>query len=153
MSYCAEYVRNAVDRAVADLISRDAHLLAADCSERSLTHQLARHLSRYFEDFDVDCEYNRDGFDVKKLQLSAREVCDDELDAVTVFPDIIVHIRGRSNKNLLVIEVKKASSSISATYDIAKLHAFKDQLFYSHAVHLVVGYKRDGTFVSQQLWQ
>jgi hypothetical protein len=50
---------------LADLISRDAHLIVANCRERSLTHQWAGDRSSYFEKYDVDCEYKRNGFEVK----------------------------------------------------------------------------------------
>jgi hypothetical protein len=150
-----EAVRAAVRDSLADLIAVDQHLLDADCSERSVTHQLAVHLSRRFPDYNVDCEYNRDGFDVKRLQLSEREVHvgDDALDAVTVFPDVVVHIRGTNDANLLVVEVKKASSTVDHAYDIEKLSAFKAQLHYRYAVHIVIGYRRDGRLVNQQEWQ
>ncbi|HJV81342.1 hypothetical protein [Noviherbaspirillum sp.] len=150
-----ESVRAAVNAALGELIKVDDHLLHVDCSERSITHQLAVHLSKHFPGYHVDCEYNRDGFNVKKLQLAEREVpvADDALDAVTVFPDVIVHIRGTQEKNLLVVEVKKASSMVSHEYDIEKLKAFKEQLGYAYAVHIVVGYSRDGKLVSEQEWQ
>jgi hypothetical protein len=153
MVHSEEFVRASVARATLELISTDSQLLDADCSERSITHQLAIHLSKHFDAYHVHCEYNRDGFEVKKLQLVERAVCDDELDAVTVFPDIIVHVRGTPDENLLVVEVKKASSSVNCAYDIAKLQAFKSQLLYNFAVHIVIGYKRERTLVNQQFRQ
>lgn len=153
MPHSEEYVRKAVESAILELISADSLLLDANCSERSITHQLATHLSKHFTGYHVDCEYNRDGFEVKKLQLDERTVRVDLLDAITVFPDIIVHVRGTSDANLLVVEVKKASSSVNNSYDIAKLQAFKTQLLYDFAVHVVIGYKRDGSFVNRQSWQ
>jgi hypothetical protein len=149
-------VRAALDRVIRQLIQTDHHLLDADCSERSVTHQLAVHLSAEFPHYNVDCEYNRDGFDVKRLQLNERQVRvgDDELDAVTVFPDIVVHRRGSSEHNLLVIEVKKAASRPELTeYDLLKLNAFKAELGYLHAAHIVLGYLRNQDFVSEVAWQ
>ena len=142
-----------VQAAIDALCSRDMHLLDADASERSLTHQLAIHLARHFPDHHVDCEYNRDGFSVKKLKLTARRVNADSLDAVTVFPDIIVHVRGCQDRNLLVVEMKKPSSLVNHDYDIQKLRAFKNELNYTFAVHLVLGYGKDGKFIRQTNWQ
>lgn len=148
-------VHRAVVAALDELIAADHHLLQVDSSERSFTHQLAVHLSRHFPHYHVDCEYNRDGFEVKKLQLAERAVMvdDDALDAVTVFPDVIVHVRGTQESNLLVIEAKKASSAADHDYDICKLNAFKMQLGYTYAVHVVIGYDRNGKLVNQQNWQ
>lgn len=121
------------------LCERDLHLLNVDASERSMTHRLAVHLIEQFPDHDIDCEYNRDGFDVKRLELAERAAKDDDVEAVTVFPDIVVHRRGHNDDNLLVIEVKKRGSKISADYDLEKLRAFKAGLAYRHAVHLTIG--------------
>ena len=86
-------VHTALNQAIEKLLEMDHHLLDADASERSLSHRLAVHMIDRFPDYEIDCEYNRDGFDVKKLTLAGRDVYDTELDAVTVFPDIIVHKR------------------------------------------------------------
>lgn len=130
----------------------ELHLLRTDASERSMTHRLALHLTPLFPDFDVDCEYNRDGFDVKRLELHERPAKDDDTEAVTVFPDIVVHRRGQSDANLLVIEVKKAGAAIRADYDMLKLRAFKLELKYSHAVHLTLGLGADGTPLTKVTW-
>jgi hypothetical protein len=136
-------------------VSADHLLLEAGCSERSLTHQLAVHLARRFPIHHVDCEYNRDGFNVKKLELEKREVHvdDNALDAVTVLTDVVVLVRGRTENNLLVMEVKKASSPPDHSYDINKLRAFKGSLDFMFAAHLVLGFKRDGTFIKRLIWQ
>lgn len=139
--------------AVDDLCSLDEYLLAADVSERSLSHMLAVRLWVRLPNFDIDCEYNRDGFSTKKLMLSDRTTQDDALDAVTVFPDIVVHKRGRQDHNLLVLEMKKAASSVSHDYDIEKLVAFKNELQYRYAAHIVIGYTRAGLFVREVKWQ
>ena len=146
-------VHAAVQTAIESLSANDKHLLEADASERSLSHMLAVYLVSSFPDFHVDCEYNRDGFNVKKLMLSERCVKDDELEAVTVFPDIIIHKRGSQDQNLLVLEMKKASSSVDHAYDIAKLSAFKTELKYLFAVHVVIGFRKNGQFVREVKWQ
>jgi hypothetical protein len=151
-----DHVSAAIDRALNQLIRADDHLLDTDCSERSVTHQLAVYLAAEFPGYNVDCEYNRDGFDVKRLKLSERQVrvSDDELDAVTVFPDIVVHRRGTNEYNLLVIELKKAASKPELTgYDILKLRAFKAELGYSYAAHIVLGYLRNHDLVHEVAWQ
>ena len=91
-------------------------------------------------DYDIDCEYNRNIGDIKKInmleakwfELNNRSVIaeDDMLSEIlvekTVFPDIIVHKRGKPDKNLLIIEVKKSTSSVNVEFDIEKLKCYTD---------------------------
>ncbi len=145
-------VQGSLEQALDAFQVAELHLLRTDASERSMTHRLALHLTPLFPEFDVDCEYNRDGFDVKRLALHQRAVQDDDTEAVTVFPDIVVHRRGHNDANLLVIEVKKASSTVNADYDMLKLEAFRHELKYRHAVHLTLGLGADGTPLTRVTW-
>jgi len=145
-------IKNAIDSAIDSLIGADLYLLKVDSSERSITHRLAIHLIPHFPDFDIDCEFNRDGFDPKRLALSECNVSNEEADAVTVFPDIVVHQRGTEIRNLVAVEVKKASSVLGSDYDRRKLQAFKSDLQYKFAVHVVIGYTKDQRLVRQVEW-
>jgi len=113
--------------------------LKTDANERSLSHHLANCLSQHFPGWDIDCEYNRDGFDnAKALNLPPRtQPTSNDADTRTVFPDIIVHRRGQSGSanNLLVVEVKKSSNRDEEeyVYDRVKLRQFQTQLGYQHA--------------------
>jgi hypothetical protein len=71
-----------------------------------MSHRIAIYLEQEMLSYDVDCEYNRDGFDVKRLQLASCPTSADNDEAVTVFPDIIVHRRGNNDHNLLVVEIQ-----------------------------------------------
>lgn len=64
-------------------------------SELSISHKLGHYLSLCIDEYEVDCEYNRDLADPKKNKT-------DEL----IRPDIIVHRRGCNSSNFVVIEVK-----------------------------------------------
>ena len=48
-----------------------------------------------FYGYNLDCEYNRNGSDPKRLIVGDR-----------IFPDLILHRRGNNDGNLLVIEFK-----------------------------------------------
>jgi hypothetical protein len=105
-----------------------------------MTHKFAEYLQREFPDWNVDCEYNRDG-DIPKRLLNLFQ--DDRVrpsddNAATVFPDIIVHHRGQRGEqaNLLVLEAKK--SGASDELDKFKLEEFMNdhQYNYCHAVLL-----------------
>lgn len=126
-----------VIRAIENLFENDEHLLRVDVAERAITHRLATYLEQYFEDWDVDCEYNRDGFEIKHIPDGSG---DDGEHGSKVFPDVIVHQRG-SNHNLLVIEVKKDTNKEPDSKDLGKLHGFKYDLDYHFAafVRLRVG--------------
>jgi hypothetical protein len=135
---------NKINTALSLLRKNDYHLLKEDVNERSITHKLAIYLEQQFKDWDVDCEYNRNGHDKKELDLGYEQICNDDEHAKTVFPDIIIHHRGK-DENLIVIEVKKSTSQVSKCFDIKKLIAFKKQLKYQYAMFLEIKTGRDCT--------
>jgi hypothetical protein len=128
----------AVSTAVAALFERDAFLFQVDANERSITHRLAVHMTPCFPDWHVDCEYNRDGFDPKVLHGLGGAEDPDETNGSRVYPDVVVHHRGKP-ENLLVIEVKKSTSNRSDAADLAKLRALRQQLGYQYALFLCFG--------------
>ncbi len=134
-------VSKRLDAAIAIFYNKDRYLLDAAASERSISHRLAVHLTNKFAEFDVDCEYNRDGFNVKKLAISEQntEVSSESVEAITVFPDIVIHKRGSHLDNILVIEMKKWETRGKRCFDMQKLHAFKSDLHYQFAVFLALG--------------
>jgi len=125
-----EDVRHRILNAIVNLYRYDKELLEVNANERSITHKLAEHLQREFPQWNVDCEYNRLGRDVKKLNLNFGSIQPDDLEAKTVFPDIIVHHRG-TQENLLAIEVKKAHAETN-TNDREKLLAFAQDERYRY---------------------
>jgi len=126
-----EEVTKKIVEAYNRLISKDRGILEVDANERSITHKLAEYLQIEFPDWNVDCEYNRNGVDPKKLDTFAKHVNSDDTNAVSVYPDIIIHHR-RTTENLAVIEAKKGNSRVE-DLDDAKLCAYKDELRYQFA--------------------
>jgi hypothetical protein len=122
-------------RVLSRFVEIEAFLLQADVNERAISHKLAEYLSSEFSDWDVDCEYNRDGHDnnPKRVYLEPVLVKSDDTEGTTVYPDIIVHKRGEPD-NLLAIEIKKATSQVGEERDFKKLNAYRDQLGYRHAL-------------------
>lgn len=116
-------VKEKVFSAVAYLLQNDSDLLYNDVNERSVSHKLAEFLQQQFSEWHVDCEYNRKMGEIKRLNVSFDLIKPDDTEARTVYPDIIVH-RRNTEQNLLVIEVKKASSHEPLSKDKAKLTAF-----------------------------
>jgi hypothetical protein len=128
-----EKIEQALNKALGALLERDVDILRADVNERTISHRVAGYLEPYFSGWNVDCEYNRNHDDSKRLKIRRRQVPNDDTQAQTVFPDIIVHKRG-TDENLLVIEMKKTTSQETDDLDLHKLKAFRDQLGYKFAV-------------------
>ena len=135
-----EHIDSAFNNAISQLLRSDAELLFLDINERSISHRLAIYLEPYFNDWNVDCEYNRNHDNKKQLDIQPRNIKSDDTQATTVFPDIIIHKRG-TDENLVVIEMKKTSSSEKDSYDLHKLKAFKKQLGYQFAIFLKLATK------------
>jgi len=105
-------------------LERDFDLLAFRVHERTVTHRIAVYLEEEFQNWHVDCEYNRQGIggDPKDDWIGGRR-----------FPDIIVHRRGFDD-NLLVIEAKPAwASKKSQEIDRGKLAAIAEKYGYQFA--------------------
>jgi len=98
-----EELTRKVDLAVHKFYARDSKLFDIDAAEWAVAHRIAVYLEKYFEGWNIDCEYNRVGLsgDTKRNTERAYKR-----------PDIIIHHRGMIEKehNLLVIEVKIANS-------------------------------------------
>lgn len=122
-------VKNKLREAYNLLLKNDGYLLEKDVNERSLTHKYAEYLKELFPGYNVDCEYNRDGLDPKKLIGLKEKISSDDTNGRTVYPDIIIHHRGTKN-NLVVIEAKKSKNKGN---DIKKLLEYKNQLGYDYA--------------------
>lgn len=130
-------VKLAVQTALEDLLRHDSYLLVKNVNERSISHCLAKHLQTHFPDWHIDCEYNRNHDDVKRLKLEEHPTTNFDIEGTTVFPDIIVHHRD-TDENLLVIEMKKSTSRVDSSYDIKKLNAFKNELGYEFAAFVLL---------------
>lgn len=131
----AEIVDSRIRQAISEFLKHDSPLLEFDVNERTVSHQLAIYIKSEFSDWDVDCEYNRNHDDIKRLRLPREKVDSDDTFAQTVFPDIIIHHRG-TDENLVVIEIKKSSNPQSPDRDFQKLTAFKSQLGYQYAAFI-----------------
>ena len=139
----------AVLSALECLLREDAHLLKADVNERSISHRFGMYLQSQFPKHHVDCEYNRDGIEPKRIGPIDLHPDVDDTEGKTVFPDIIVHVRGTDKKNYLVIEFKKSTSKVNRGIDRRKLTGYKRDLKYEFAlfVELTVGGQADVALV------
>ena len=127
-----------IKNAYLKLLKNDSYLLDVDANERSITHRLAIYLEDEFPDYNVDCEYNRNGAEIKRIteifnniiSQNAISITNKTGNTVSVYPDIIIHHRG-TDDNFIVIEAKKTTNNNGN--DEQKLKAYKDVLHYKHA--------------------
>jgi hypothetical protein len=91
------------------------------------------YLQAQLTNWHVDCEYNRDGIDPKRIRRLHLDPDDQDTEAKTVFPDVIVH-RRKTTENYLVIEMKKTTSTVDREADYAKLRGYKHDLEYQFAL-------------------
>ncbi|MCL4546216.1 MAG: hypothetical protein M1576_00530, partial [Deltaproteobacteria bacterium] len=143
-----EKIKNAYRK----FLKNDSYLLKVGANERSITHRLAIYLEDEFPDYNVDCEYNREGADIKRIReifnnnnnisQTYISITDKDGNTKSVFPDIIIHHRG-TNDNFIVIEAKKTTNNCE--YDEEKLKAYKTDLKYKHAffIKFPVAVKKD----------
>jgi len=132
-------VLNKVKEALDAFFRADISLLNVNASERSIAHKLAQHLQRQFDEFNVDCEYNRHGSAIKRLNShDDRAAVIDPSSGSPVLPDIVVHSRGDDRRNLLIIEIKKSNSRELREKDLKKLKNFTSSPYrYRHGLFLL----------------
>jgi hypothetical protein len=120
--------------------TRHKELISIDVNERSITHHLANCFAELLPQYDVDCEYNRMSGDLpKRIHWSGEPAKRNDIEAKTVFPDIIAHKRGHNDSNLLVIEVKKSNANtIEREKDQNKIEAYCEDLNYTYGLYLVI---------------
>lgn len=129
-----EEIESRIDSALHDLVSRDSYLLETGLGERCIAHRFAVHLANVFSEWDIDCEYNRNGHRFKELPLS--EECRDLFRKTDrVVPDIVVHKRGKDGPNLLAIEIK-IDGRPGEDCDLTKLCGYMSMIGYSFGLYV-----------------
>ncbi|MBH8571330.1 hypothetical protein KB206_20730 [Microvirga sp. STS02] len=122
------------------LHEHDDYLLTHGLHERSIAHKLANYLQLCFPELNVDCEYNGNcesengrkviyslDNELNTIRSGAQQSngsLPEDVEALRVYPDIIIHRRGQNAQNLLVIEIKKSSNRRHQNFDKKKLSAF-----------------------------
>ncbi len=86
--------------------------------ERSIVFRFGYYLQKQLEkseykNYNVDCEYNRNGENAKTLPSFPKGV----------YPDLIIHKRGNNKNNLLIVEFKTYWNS-DTQHDIEKINEF-----------------------------
>jgi hypothetical protein len=129
-------LRRTLEKAVSRLLDQDQSLFALDVHERTIASTLASYLrSMCHNSWDVDVEYNKDGHNPKRVNLEACRSRRRGRRTGRVCPDLIVHKRN-TDTNLLIVEIKKSTSSGSGEYDICKIAAYRRDLGYTYGAFL-----------------
>ena len=157
-----EEIEEKVNLALDTFYVKDKYLIDNDIHERSMTHKLAIYLEELFNGYDVDCEYNKNTTESKKIydvEHKIQEIKKDTeyeyKDSIAVFPDIIIHKRGNKLKNLLVIEVKKDNAiknnkSKLEEIDIFKLKAYTtEDLNYRYGIYINLKNSREKVIIKK----
>ena len=115
------------EKAKNEFLEKEKTIIKNDTNERTLTQKLAFYPKLQlrknikYENYSVDCEYNRKEEDIKRLKFGKNT------DKKEIYPDIIVHQRKIKN-NLIAIEMKKTTSrNTDKIKDIEKLEALTDR--------------------------
>lgn len=92
-------LENLIQKSLDDLYANDKYLIEHRVAERDIVHRFAHYFENHMcgtviSEYNVDCEYNRNGYEIKQVNGSY------------IYPDFIVHKRGSNEDNLLVIEFK-----------------------------------------------
>jgi hypothetical protein len=108
--------------------------------ERSIVFRLAHYMQNYmdsnpkYNDYVLDCEYNRNGVHAKKLPSFEKGV----------YPDVIIHNRGNNDNNILIMEVKTYWNDDNS-HDLDKIREFidiKGEYRFMYGVSLFIGRNR-----------
>jgi hypothetical protein len=89
--------------------------------------KFAGYLAPRFPQHCVDVEYNRHGLEPKMVDLPAN--CHGG-GRRRIYPDIVVHLRGNDDENLLVIQIKKETNPESRDCDRSIIAAMKREFGY-----------------------
>jgi len=133
------------------LFTKDMFLISNNANERSITFKLAEYLSYIISSMDIDCEYNLNDGVPKRLLIRKKDNSKNE-DGFLVYPDIVIHKRGRKDYNVLVIEIKKSTSNVSNEWDIQKIKGYIEDLDYKFGLYLEIECGMEQTSIKDIQW-
>ncbi|MGO4952334.1 hypothetical protein [Paenibacillus sp. DRB1-1] len=135
-------IKGKVNKALLKLYEKDKYLIKNDLNERTIAHKFSNYIQEEFNEFDVDCEYNKNVDEAEgnkniyflkqeylELNKNFKEtVSIDNIEYVrmSIYPDIIIHKRGSNLQNLLIIGIKKSTNREDRNFDFSKLKCYTD---------------------------
>ncbi|APX92784.1 hypothetical protein BWR19_07485 [Halomonas sp. 1513] len=131
-------VIGSLEQALERLQERDAALLEARATERSISARLGSHLQGLFDDWDVDCEFNCWRGPLQNKGHIVVTTTSASTEAPTIFPDLLIHRRA-SGETLAVIEVLKSDAQGARHRERRKLQLCQARLSCPHAAMIEIG--------------
>lgn len=116
-----EVLLKIIEESCKKLYMNDGYLIRKHIHERAIVFRfgiyIQRRLSRneLLKQYNLDCEYNKNGNDIKSLPQFPNGT----------MPDLIIHKRGSNYENILIIECKTENDP-DTDRDIEKIKAFVD---------------------------
>ena len=111
-----------IEKACIELYENDFYLIDNRVNERAIVFRFGIYVqelidkNKFFDNYNVDNEYNRNIKDPKSFSNAENGV----------YPDLIIHHRGDNEHNLLIIECKTEWNS-DVDRDIHKIRKFVDK--------------------------
>lgn len=135
-----EIERN-IASACAELYQHEYALIKQHAHERTISAHLSSFLRPLFPKWNVDAEYNREGpgIDTKR-----------DFGGNAIFPDIIIHTRGRrEGPNLVAIEMKGFWNKEPRRLDEEALYQLRRKFNYRYIFRLELGVEKADLFQVQ----
>ena len=134
-----EVIKNIFKKSINEFYDKDVVLFEDNCggsSERSMVFRIGHYMQNEIskrddcQEFVVDCEYNRHGNVVKRIN------------AKSIIPDLILHKRKTDENNILFVEFKKESNqSYGWASDAKKIKDVTDnekEYSYKYGFHVIL---------------
>lgn len=133
-------IKRYVESALNKVYREDMSLIEREASERAIVFRFGLYLyeilkSTEFKDYDVDVEYNRNGYDPKRTPSHPQN---------GIVPDLIVHIRESNDYNLLVLEFKTERNN-NQSEDIKKIKELTSatgKYRFKYGATILIGYDK-----------
>lgn len=121
--------------AILTLYRAERELVLSAVHEQAIAFRLGQSLANAIErpgsKLRVDAEYNRQGKRPKAIVKNG---------PFGERPDLIIHVRGTNDSNLLAVEIKKAATAVEE--DLRRLETLlSDPFRYGDAVLLILGHR------------
>ena len=138
--YSKKEIVDIVECALRKLYDKDRFLIEQQINEPCICHKFAEYLQEHFYEYNVDCVYNRHGKLVKEADgISYERGSKTDF----IYPDILVHVRGNDERNILAVEAKK--KYYDKKDDYAKLRFLTDKnKGYDYKLGLFIRFLRGG---------
>lgn len=141
MSFNQQKLEDIIQNSCEELFAKQPMLVAKinNISEKTTSNELSKILSGYFEEYHVNCEYNRMSDEYGKQIEKKIYIEPIKPNPSSVFPDIIVHRQEDNKHNLLVIEIKMSWKNKGKERDKEKLKLYLSEIGYQYGLYLEIG--------------